>query len=377
MGGSTTKGVVIAAGGTGGHIIPAIAIGEALGRLAPGTPVSFLCGSKPIEGEIYQQFGISPVRLAAVPIYRKLVAKIRGAIRLVRSFFQSIAFIRRHGKVVLGMGSYVAAPVMAAARILGVPLYIHEQNSIPGKTNRMFSKQAQRFFCSFPITEQKLKGCKTEVVGVPVRSAILQDVRDEAREFFNIPGDGVVLLVLGGSQGARYLNEIVVEILSTLDAMDSTTGENISVIWSTGTAHFKHYKEKVEERGLKNITVRMYPFIERMEMAYALSNLAICRAGASTLAEISIRGIPALMVPLPGAKDNHQYYNARHYSDSGAGLIFEQKNLNAVIVAETIASLMVDRDRLQEMRAASLQIAQPNAAEQVAGELVDAIKNFS
>ena len=362
------------AGGTGGHILPAIAIGEALKRLSPETPVAFICGAKHLELELYGRFGIRPIHLSVSPIYRHLTAKLVGWMNLLRAFFQSLSILRRNAKVVLGMGGYVSAPVLAAARLLRIPFYLHEQNSIPGKTNKIFSKRARMVFCSFPMTVQRLSATRARVVGIPVRSSIYEATREEALRFFELTENVPVLLVLGGSQGARFLNQIVLPLLKELDNLLRQINQRLQVIWSTGNAHFNSCAEGLNAFVFSQIEVKIFSFINRMEMAYAVADIALCRAGAATLAELALRSVPAFLIPLPHATDNHQYFNAEQFVRNGAGVMFEQHSLNVKRLAEEIVDLIKRPKRLQEMKRAARGLATPGAAERIAEALIKEIQ---
>lgn len=367
------KEILIVAGGTGGHIMPAIAIGEALKRLAPDMPVSYICGSKPLEYEIYHRFGITPIRLAVVPLYRRIPARLKGFVRLIGSFIQSLRLVKSRGGVILGMGSYVSAPVLAAARMLRVPYFIHEQNSIPGKTNRYFARHARGVFSSFPITGERMERDDMRMVGIPVRSSILEANREEAIHFFGIDSSEAVALILGGSQGARDLNRILCDWAPVMDRLLEKAGKRLQVIWSAGQSNQLWIREEIEKTEMRNLDLKIYPFITRMELAYAVADIAICRAGAATLAELAVRGVPGIIIPLPHAMDNHQYYNARHYSDSGAGILIEQSSLSPDNLAEEVMNLLSTPQKLKSMHEIAERIALPGASEQIAELLIQEI----
>lgn len=369
------KGIIIVAGGTGGHILPAIAVGEAIKHLSPNTKVMFVCGAKPLELEIYGRFGIRPIQLPVTPIYRQLKARLIGWTNLMRGFLQAVRILRRSAGVVLGMGGYVSAPVLSAARLLRIPFYLHEQNSIPGRTNQIFSKRARMVFCSFPMTVQRLPGVQAKVIGIPVRSSILKATREEALRFFDLTEGVPVLLILGGSQGARFINQIVLPLFKELDKLLRQINHRLQVIWSTGTAHFNFCTESLASFNFTQLEVKVFPFINRMEMAYAVADIALCRAGAATLAELALRSVPAFIIPLPHATDNHQYFNAEQFIKNGAGIIFEQHSLNTKRVAEEIVNLIKRPRQLQEMKQSAGSMAMPDAAEQIASYLIKEIQN--
>ncbi len=369
------KGIVIVAGGTGGHIMPAIAIGEALLRQSPSVPLLYLCGSKPIERGMYERFGIQPVSLSVMPLYRSVRSRIAGGVRLMHSFGQSVGLLRRRGGVVLGMGSYVSAPVLAAARLLRIPYYVHEQNSVPGKTNRFFARAAQTFFCSYRMTDEALNGIRTCTVGAPVRSSLTGANPQQGRAFFEIAEQEAVLLVIGGSQGAQFLNHFTLATLEEINKSLSAQKRRVHVIWSTGGTNEEECRKELEGTELGQIRVSLFPFIERMDMAYAAADVALCRAGASTLAELSAMRVPAVLIPLPYARDNHQYYNARAYVDAGAALMYEQSSADPHKVADTLVNLLFSPERRAEMAKGAARMDKPDAAERIANALYQEIKN--
>ncbi len=369
------KGICIVAGGTGGHIMPALAVGEAVHRLAPGVPVKYVCGSKPLERDLYRTFSNEPLQVAVMPLYRTLSSRIQGAIKLMHSLLQSILILRRHAGVVLGMGSYVAAPVLAAARLLRLPYYIHEQNSVPGKTNRLFAARARKFFCAYPTALNENPAISCTHVGMPLRDAIVNADPACAAEFFNIKDTAPVMLVLGGSQGARWLNTLVLNFLNTIEPQLHQQEMNMHIIWSTGSRNYDFVRAKVSSMTLSHVNVRLFPFIEKVELAYAAASLALCRAGASTLAELAACRVPVLCVPLPHARDNHQYFNARYYADEGAGIVLEQDSLTPESLTRTVMELVTDKSRLDTMKAAAEKCARPGASDIIASSLLQEINN--
>ncbi len=354
--------------------MPAIAITESLSRMAPEVPVTVICGSKPLEAELLEKFGIQPKRLSAVPMRRRLDLKIYGAAQLARSILEATVILQRGAGLVLGMGGYVSAPVLLAAHMLRVPIFLHEQNAIPGRTNLFFGKKARLIFCAFALTKEKFNLAQCRVVGVPVRESILRGARNEGLRYFELSEYNSVLLILGGSQGARFLNQFTLSVLKEIERLLGQINQRLQVLWSTGMSNFEQITQNLQDLRLERIAIRAFPFIERMDLAYAVASFAMSRAGASTIAELASRSVPAILFPLAQAKDNHQFYNAQQFVQAGAAILFEEHSANSRRVAEEIVDLIKRPARLQEMRESAGKFAKPAAADNIAAELISQLR---
>lgn len=345
--------VMIIAGGTGGHVFPGLAVADELRR--QGVPVVWLGTAKGLEATVVPAAGIPIEWIKAHGLRRRgALGWLTSPWMIGRATLQAVAAMRRHRpRVVLGMGGYVSGPGAAAARLLGIPMLIHEQNAIAGFTNRKLSALAARVMTGFSgVLEGSGKAVHT---GNPVRAEIAAVPAPAERARENGP---LHLLVLGGSQGAAALNETVPAALARLDAKLRPQ------VWhQTGRAHAEVTTSLYRQHGVE---ARVEPFIEDMAAAYAWADLAICRSGALTVAELSAAGVPAVLIPFPFAVDDHQTANARHLVARDAAVLFPQDHLTADRLTAVLAELLGDRGHLRTMAANARAMGMPDAAARVA-----------
>jgi len=346
--------VLIMAGGTGGHVFPALAVATWL--LARGVAVTWMGTRAGLEATLVPKAGI-PVEWIEVSGLRGkgLSRKLRTPLMLGRALWQAGAILRRlRPRVVLGMGGFASGPGGMMARWLGIPLVVHEQNAIAGMTNRWLSRFASQALEAFPQTFPPARRAIT--VGNPVRQSIADLPPPEER--WAGRGGRPRLLVLGGSQGARALNQMVPQALALFGADDRPE------VWHQAGGQLHEAAETAYRDA--GVTARLTPFIEDMAEAYGWADLVLCRAGALTIAELAAAGVGAVLVPFPFAVDDHQTANARFLEQGGAALIRQQTELDAGRLAATLRELLGDRARLLNMAIAARRLAKMNAAEQVA-----------
>ncbi len=273
--------------------------------------------------------------------------------------------------MVVGMGGYASFPTMAAAIILRVPCLIHEQNVLPGLANRVLGRFVSKIAVSFPETEKFFPCGKVFLTGNPVREEIIRNLgsetkRKEALSYFNLELERKTLLIFGGSQGARRLNEAFLE---AYDKFRNETG--LQIILATGINQYEIFKERFEQ--IKNLSDKLlcqcFPYIERMNLAYAVSDLVLSRAGAITLAELTTSGIPAILVPYPYASGGHQEKNARYLEKQGAAKLLLDEDLNGESMLQAVSSLIYDEEALGKMRMNMLSIGKPDAAKELAKQV--------
>ena len=349
----SARPVLIMAGGTGGHVFPALAVAAEL--RAQGVPVVWLGTAAGLEARVVPAAGITLEHLSVRGLRGK---RLRGWIAapwmLARAVLQARKILRRHRpRAVLGMGGYAAGPGAIAARLSGIPLLIHEQNAVAGFTNRMLAPLATRVMTGF--TGVFADSAKLEFTGNPVRAAIGQVPPPEARHRANGP---LRLLVLGGSQGARALNEIVPQALARLDKAQRPE------VWHQ--AGPKSLDEAQAAYRAAGVEARVAPFIENMAEAYEWADLAICRSGALTVAELAAVGLPAVLVPFPFAVDDHQTANARYLTEQDAAVLCQQDHLTPERLAQTLHEVLGDRDHLLTMAQRARALGRPDAAVRVA-----------
>lgn len=349
---SDVKSVVVMAGGTGGHVFPALAVAEAL--RARGVAIHWLGTRAGIEAELV------PARGFAITYLEVSGVRGQGLKRLLLAPFKIVLAVLRAMQVlkavkadaVIGLGGYVTGPGGVAARVLGKPLYIHEQNAIAGFTNRQLAHIATQVLEAFPGAFAP--SAKVKQVGNPVRAEIAALPAPEQR--LATRQGPLRVLVLGGSQGAVALNELVPEAFARL------AGKHELVIrHQAGKKNADKARAKYESLGLR---AEVLPFIDDMAGIYAWADLVVCRSGALTVSEIAAAGVASVLIPYPFAVDDHQTANGRFLADAGAARLFRQQDLTATSLAAEIEPLL-DRALLLNMAAAARALAKPEATETV------------
>jgi UDP-N-acetylglucosamine--N-acetylmuramyl-(pentapeptide) pyrophosphoryl-undecaprenol N-acetylglucosamine transferase len=349
--------LAVTTGGTGGHIFPALAVAAEVSRRNPGARILFLGGNGP-EGELARKAGIDFVALPASGVLGKGIKGLFAILKTGRGVLLAGREIARfRPQAVVGFGGYAGfCPVLAAA-LRGIPTAVHEQNSVPGVTNRLLGKIVRRVFVSFDDRLGNFPALKVERTGNPVREAIAQARRESLGERRN-------LLILGGSQGAKAINDAVVAALPQLSAA------RVNILHQTGAADEARIRAAYEKAGADPTNV--HGFIEGMAQAYAWADLALCRAGASTIFELAATGTPSVLVPFPFAAHDHQRVNARHLADLGAAVLLDQNELSAQRLADIVPGLLGDAARLGSMSRAAKTFARPDAA----ARIVDGIEEM-
>ncbi len=348
---------MIMAGGTGGHVFPALAVADRL--RADGWRVVWLGARAGMEATLVPQHGheMAWIRFSGVR-GRGLAAKVLLPLNLLIAFWQSLRAIRAHRPdVVLGMGGYIGFPGGMMAALLGRPLVIHEQNSIAGLANKVLAGVADRILTAFPGA---LPG--SQVVGNPVRDAIAR-VPPPAARYAGRSGP-LRVLVVGGSRGAAALNELVPKALALLPAADRPR-----VTHQSGAQHLDALRAHYAAAGVAATPVA---FIDEIAQAYADADLVICRAGATTVAELAAAGVAAILVPFPFAVDDHQTVNARYLADAGAAVLVRQRDLTPAKLAAAVRGLT--RPGLLAMAAKARALGRPEATRAVAEACVELAK---
>jgi UDP-N-acetylglucosamine--N-acetylmuramyl-(pentapeptide) pyrophosphoryl-undecaprenol N-acetylglucosamine transferase len=346
--------VMIMAGGTGGHVFPALAVAiELRGR---GIEVIWLGAAGGFEERVVPEAGFRMVRISIRGLRGNGVVRwLQAPFMLLLAMWQVlVALWRYHPGVVLGMGGFVTGPGGVMARMLRIPLVIHEQNAVPGMTNRLLSRIANRVLESFPGSFGSAK--KVSLVGNPVRADIWQIPKPERRMKQRV--GPLHLLILGGSLGAQALNETVPEALDKIDA-----SVQLELRHQSGRG-----KEVATSAAYKSIGIdaQVVPFISNMAEAYDWADLVICRAGALTISELAAAGVGSVLVPYPHAVDDHQTLNANHLVDAGAALLVPQSELDPEALAIILKQLLSDRERLLQMALTARHLAKPMATMDVA-----------
>jgi UDP-N-acetylglucosamine--N-acetylmuramyl-(pentapeptide) pyrophosphoryl-undecaprenol N-acetylglucosamine transferase len=351
---------MIMAGGTGGHVFPGLAVAQAL--RAHDRSVVWLGTQRGIEARVVPPQGIEIEWITIAGVRgRGLAAYLTAPFRIVGAITQALgALKRRKPSAVLGMGGFVAGPGGVAAWLARKPLILHEQNSIAGTTNRLLAPLAAKVFASFP--DSFPAWARAEVVGNPVRASIAPS--DAPRERLEARrAERRRLFVIGGSQGARALNRALPAALAALPP-----GERPAVWHQAGRLEVEQTRVAYASAGVE---ARVDAFVDDVSAAFRWADLVVARAGASTLAELAIVGVGAILVPLPTAIDDHQTINARHYTAGGAGIAIAERDLTPESLAQVLAGCLHDVGRLIAMAEAARREALPDAAERIARVCVE------
>ena len=358
--------VILTTGGTGGHIFPALAVAEALRRQEPAVQLLFIGGAGP-EGELATKAGLSFVGLPAKGVFGRGLRALAAPFWMARAFGLAAARIREFAPdVVAGFGGYAGFIPVAAARLMGVPTAIHEQNSVPGVTNKVLGRFVDRVYVTYPDDGGAFPAKRTVRLGNPIRAGIaaLSETHPGTKH----------LLVLGGSQGARAVNDAVLAILPEL------LNAGVKVRLQAGRGDFARIgalaadilagRPPVGDGDGDGPDVVIENFIDDMAGAYVWADLVLARAGATTLAEVTAAGKPSLLIPFPFATHDHQSVNAAFLARSGAAAVVAQKDLPGFDLAGTLTALLGDPGRLAAMGRAATAQALPDAADRIAAALL-------
>jgi len=357
--------VLIAGGGTGGHVFPGIAVAEELRAHHPEVEVVFVGGRRGLEAQAVPEAGFPLRTLATAGFPRHQWWRWPGAALVnVWGLLQAIGLVLTlRPRAVLGTGGYVSGPVSLAAKLFGVPLLLQEQNSIPGLTNRWLSRIADEVHLSFIEARSWFpRRDHLRITGNPVRAHITSGEREQGLREFRLDRDRPTLFVFGGSLGAKRINAAAIDALRRLKGR-----VDVQCILQTGREDHEAVKQAA---AAEQLPATVLPFVKKMHLAYAAADLVVCRAGAMTLAEIAVCGRPSILVPYPYAAHDHQRVNAANLADRGAAVVIEDADLTGERLAKEIAHLLADRQALSRMSANARLFARPDAAARLARALV-------
>jgi UDP-N-acetylglucosamine--N-acetylmuramyl-(pentapeptide) pyrophosphoryl-undecaprenol N-acetylglucosamine transferase len=352
---------LFAGGGTGGHLFPSIAVAERIRKILPEAEIMFIGTRSRLEGRIIPKLGFNFSSIWIKGFSRKLnFENLLFPLKLGISLIQSLLInYRFKPKVAIGSGGYVSGPAIWGSSVVGAKVILLEQNSYPGITTRLLERYASEIHLSFENSIKYFKNKnKLNVTGNPVRESLIKINKIEALNQYGLNSSHKTLLILGGSLGAGSLNKAVEKFIK------HDYSENINIIWQTGKNYFELYKHLAS----KNIIVS--DFINDMNLAYSACDLLVSRAGATTIAELIVLGIPAVLVPSPNVAENHQYYNARSLSDKNAAVLLEDINLLDAF-AENILKLLGNNNILDEISTNVRSLYRVNATEVIANNAIN------
>jgi UDP-N-acetylglucosamine--N-acetylmuramyl-(pentapeptide) pyrophosphoryl-undecaprenol N-acetylglucosamine transferase len=360
---------LFAGGGTGGHVYPAIAIADAVRDLAPEAEIRFAGTREKMEWEAVPKAGYRIHQITISGLHRgQPLRNLTLPFKLVKSMMESRKLVKQFDPdVAVGTGGYVSGPVLFTASLRGKPIVIQEQNAYAGLTNRFLGKRAHRIHVAFLEAKDFLPSGKCVYSGNPTRKDLTRADSVEARRFYDLPPDAFVLVVFGGSLGSRAINEAMRSNVSEL-----LQDESLWIIWQTGRQYFKDVKRRVPEHPRLNVL----EYIDRMDLTYAAANLAACRSGAITCSELMVTGTPAILIPSPNVAEDHQTHNARAMANAGAAVLVPEAEMESRL-ANQIAELKSDPTRLRAMSDAGRAIARPEAARDIAKDVLQIARSNS
>jgi len=353
--------VILACGGTGGHLFPAIALAEALRDKDEKCSILFIGSKKGLEEKVLSRYGF-PLRTLEVygikgkGIFDKSFSFLKAGLATI----SSVGMIREFKPdFVIGTGGYSSGPVVIAAKVMGIRTAILEQNTLPGATNRFLGKYVDRVFLAFPETVRFFRTEKVVVAGNPVRKEIREISKLKTQN-----SERKTILVFGGSQGAKAINSIFLDSLNYLkDRFD------LHIIHQTGEEDYERVMEVYDKFQISNFKFQIFRFIDDMAGAYSKADIVICRSGATSIAEITAIGKVSILIPYPYASDNHQEVNARYLSDKGAAIMLRQEDIKGEKLAEVIIRLYESKNELQEIGERALKLGNLNAGSIIAEEI--------
>ena len=349
--------VIISGGGTGGHIYPAISIANAMQEIDSSIEFLFVGAEGKMEMEKVPKAGFKIIGLPIVGIQRTQVWKnLFFPFKLLKSLWLSVKILREFKPdVAVGVGGYASGPLLLAAKFLGIPYYIQEQNSFAGITNKALAAKAEHIFVAYPGMEKFFPAEKITLSGNPVRKDLLdaKGKKAKAATYFSLDPTKKILLIIGGSQGARSINQ------SIIAGLDRLAEAEIQVIWQTGIA----FESTAKQATANQSSLYVSAFIYEMDLAYAMADLVISRAGASSVSEICLIGKASILVPLPGAAEDHQTENAKSLVSQNAAILVRDSEVKEALITEALKAIQSDLSSIEKN---SLRLAKPNAAHDIA-----------
>lgn len=358
---STPYRFLFAGGGTGGHLYPAIAVADEIKKLKPESEIIFVGTKSKIEGRIVPKLGYGFKSIWIKGFARKFnMENLLFPIKLFVSLMQSLLIsFRFRPKVAIGSGGYVAGPAIWGASVLGAKVILMESNSYPGVTTRLLERYADELHIAFEDSKKYLRHPeKLKVTGNPVRTELGSSNKEEAKKFFGLDESKTTVLVLGGSLGAASINEAVASCVEELEK------KSLQVIWQTGKNYYPKYKS------INFDSVKILDFIEDMNKAYSACDVLVARAGATTIAELTVLGIPSILIPSPHVAENHQYFNAKSLLDNNAAMLIKDSEVKDIL-KNRILELAGDKSLQRTLKENAIKLSKPEAANVIAKSAIN------
>lgn len=356
--------VIISGGGTGGHIYPAVTIAQKILELKPNTEILFVGTKEGLESSIVPKLGYEIKYLHVEGFTRSIGFKLlKNIFTAIKSCFQAYRFIKDFKPdLVIGTGGYVCGPVVLIASICGIKTCIQEQNAVAGVTNKILSKFVDKVFLGYSEAAFNLGNAHKNVfTGNPIRPSILKVNKADAYKFFGFSNLRKTLLVSGGSRGSKSINQAMLLIYKNIARLN-----DLQIIHITGELDYENVKNKVQEFNLPEDKIKILPYLHEMDMALNVADLAICRAGAIAIAELTALGVASILVPYPYATANHQELNAQAVVKAGAGIMILDSELEREVLLDKIVELIDNEKKLVNLAMKAKKLGNPKAAEDIA-----------
>ena len=363
--------IIVSGGGTGGHIYPALTLIRTLQQKVDKLEVLYVGTHAGLEADIIPKEGIPFATVDLQGFKRSLSPEnLLRAARAIKGVGKAMGIVRKfQPDVVVGTGGYVCGPVLMAASLLGIPSLIQEQNVIPGITNKILSKFVNKIATGYQEANGAFPANKVVFTGNPIRQEVMAHRQEADYEAFGLRPDTTTILVSGGSRGARTINRAMVEVLKHYAGR-----RDVQILHATGKGEYEDIINRISAAGLdlqQADNIKVKPYLYNMPQAMAIADLAIFRAGATGLAELTAKGIPAILVPYPYAAENHQEHNARAVEKAGAARVILNKDLTAQGLIQAIDELIGKPEKLQAMAKASAKLGRPEAADTISELIIE------
>jgi UDP-N-acetylglucosamine--N-acetylmuramyl-(pentapeptide) pyrophosphoryl-undecaprenol N-acetylglucosamine transferase len=356
--------IILSGGGTGGHIYPALTIADTIRSLEPDAEIRFVGTRHGLEKDLVPRAGY-PIDFIDVQGFKRSLSldTLRSVYKLGKGLWEAKGVLDRfQPDLVIGTGGYVCGPICFWSAMKKIPVCVQEQNALPGVTNKILSHFVERIFLGYSEADKYFKGKARKIfTGNPIRPAILRRKKKEGLQAFGLDEDKMTVLVTGGSLGAASINKAMLQVEKRLSGR-----VDVQVLHATGKNNYDHYMEAVQEAGGFADNIHIEPYLYDMPLALAAADLAVFRAGAIGLAELTARGIPSILIPYPYATANHQEFNARSLEAVGAAEVILDRELTGDALQEKIEDLLVHKDRLYRMQKAARKAGRPKAAQEIA-----------
>ena len=358
--------IIVSGGGTGGHIYPALTLIDAIKSKRADAEFLYVGTEKGLEADIVPKAGVNFTALKLEGGFERhfTLENFSRAANAIWSIKRASDIVRDFKpNAVVGTGGYVCGPILLAASLMKVPTLIQEQNAVAGVTNKILSKFVDKIAVGTRDALKNFPPNKTVYTGNPIRTAVLDAKKSDGLREFNFTPDKPIVLISGGSRGARSINEAMIDVLKS--AAEKNSAQFLHV---TGKGEFDSVTGKLRNAGLtlNEPNIRVVPYLYNMPQAMAMADVAIFRAGATGLAELTARGVPAILIPYPYAAENHQEFNARSLVEAGAARMILNRDLTAEILSATLDELLSSPEKLKSMATASLSLGKPHAADDIA-----------